>query len=98
MSSQTYLLLIDTQFLKICKAFTNRSSANINIYYICLFIIYIYYICLLIFINLLITNKAEDLSNKVACNDLVKTACVSKNLIIDFKKASGTGNKKCESN
>ena len=53
---------------------------------------------MLIFINLLITNKAEDLSNKVACNDLVKTACVSKNLIIDFKKASGTGNKKCESN
>ena len=39
-----------------------------------------------------ITNKAEDLSNKVTLNDpIIKTVSFSNNLITDFKKVFGTG-------
>ena len=38
-----------------------------------------------------IANKAEDLSDKLTLNDVIKTVGISKNLIKDLKKKFGTG-------
>ena len=37
-----------------------------------------------------ISNQIEDLSKKVALNDIIKTVGISKNFIKDFKTISGT--------
>ena len=94
------ILLTDIQVSKICKAFANGSSAIIKFSKTQLskiiqsggFLGMFNPVKTINPIKVLskISNQVEDLSKKVALNDIIKTVCISKNFTKDFKTISGT--------
>ena len=88
-------MLTDTLISKNRKAFANGSSANVKFSKTQLSKIQsggsIFYMPCPKKILSKIANKAEDLSDKLTLNDVIKTVGISKNLIKDLKKNFGTG-------
>ena len=84
------LLLTDTQVSKICKAFSNGSSANIKFSETQFSKIQSGGLDILNLMNSAdvvykIANKAKDLSNKVSLDDVIKIADISWKFLPDPK-------------